>query len=181
MNFKLVTRIVVPVILITVLILTGCNAKGTTTSPAVGSISTYAGVGVSSSDNQRYKPTWITPTLSGEQVSIPLSAVEQGKMVHFWVSLPSGKEAFMAYKLDGVNYMRADICVPCRSSSFSLQKGVLVCDTCGTTFDAKTGKGISGACKNYPKDAVTWQLDAGNLVATVSNLKVAYETTLQPG
>jgi nitrite reductase/ring-hydroxylating ferredoxin subunit len=176
MKGKSLFKVFIPVALAALLILAGCGVK-----EIIQTSNTDSNIGVSSSDNQRYKPTWITPTLIGEQVSIPISAVEQGKMVHFWVSLPSGKEAFMAYKLDGVNYMRADICVPCRSSSFSLQKGVLVCDTCGTTFDAKTGKGISGACKNYPKDAVTWQLDAGNLVATANALKAAYETTLQPG
>jgi nitrite reductase/ring-hydroxylating ferredoxin subunit len=175
MRVKSILKMAIPAALAMLLILVGCSTKET--NPTAGNSTT----GVSSSDNQRHKPAWVTPALNGDQVSVPLSAIQENKMVHFWVNLPSGKEAFMAYTLDGVTYMRADICPPCRSYSFSLQKGVLVCDTCGTKFEAGTGKGINGPCVNYPKEAVAWQLDNGNLVATESDLKAAYEKTLQPG
>jgi nitrite reductase/ring-hydroxylating ferredoxin subunit len=95
--------------------------------------------------------------------------------------MSSGKEAFMAYKLDGVTYIRANICVPCRSYSFSLEKGILVCDTCGTRFNAKTGQGISGACVNYPKSPAKFQVTGANLAADLSDLASAYTDTLQQG
>ncbi|RJO63318.1 MAG: DUF2318 domain-containing protein [Dehalococcoidia bacterium] len=178
MSGKTLVKVLLPFMLVAAVLLSACG--GSQAAPS-SSAATGGSVGVSSTDAMRYKPTWITPTLSGNQLSVPLSAVEQGKMVHFWATLPSGKEAFMAYKLDGVTYMRADICPPCRSSSFSLEKGVLVCDTCGTKFNAKTGKGISGACVNYPKAEVTWQMQNGNLVTTLADLDSAYQNTLQAG
>ena len=102
-------------------------------------------------------------------------------MAHFWVNMPSGKEGFMAYRLDGVNYVRANICPPCRSYNFSLEKGILVCDTCGTRFNAKTGQGISGACVNYPKSEVNAELKDGKLAMTLANLAAAYAETLKMG
>jgi nitrite reductase/ring-hydroxylating ferredoxin subunit len=178
MSGKTLVKGLLPFMLVAAVLLSAC---GTAKAAPSSSAATGGSAGVSSTDGTRYKPTWVTPALSGNQLSVSLSAVEQGKMVHFWVTLPSGKEAFMAYVLDGVTYMRADICVPCRSSSFSLQKGILVCDTCGTTFNAKTGKGISGACVNYPKAEVKWQLQNGNLVTTLADLDSAYQSTLQAG
>ena len=119
--------------------------------------------------------------VTGEQIIVPLSTIEQGKMVHFYANMSSSKEAFMAYKMDGVIYIRANICVPCRSYSFSLEKGVLVCDTCGTRFNAKTGIGISGACVSYPKSPAVFHLTGGDVVTNLADLASAYADTLQLG
>ena len=159
-----------------VLVLAGCSSQ----APAPVSTSGQSG-GVSSSDGQRYRPVWANPVLEGEFLSLQQSEVEQGKMVHFQINLPSGKETFMAYKLDGVTHVRASICVPCRSTSFSLQKGVLICDSCGTKFEAKTGKGISGACVNYPKDAAAFKTAEGRLVVALADLEAAYASTREAG
>ena len=166
-----------PLAFIAVLVLAGCNSG----APAQQSTLPSGENGVSSSDSTRYKPVWITPELNGDQLSVSLNTILNSKMAHFWVTMPSGKEGFMAYRMDGVTYVRASICPPCRSTSFSLEKGVLVCDTCGTRFNAKTGQGISGACVNYPKAeaATTPQGDA--LVMTQSGLAAAYADTLKMG
>ncbi len=177
MSGKTIIKVIFPFMLVASVLLSACGAAKT------GSVSNAAtGLsGVNSSDGTRYKPAWITPVINGTSVSIPVSAIEQGKIIHFWVTMASGKESFMAYTLDGVTYMRANICVPCRSYSFSLEKGILVCDTCGTKFSAKTGKGISGACVNYPKAEVKWQLENGSLVTNLANIDSAYQDTLQAG
>jgi hypothetical protein len=170
------------------LVLASCGGKDVTASAAASAgvamstaIGSGLGAGVSSSDSKSYHPTWLSLLLNGDQLSLSLAETVKDKMVHFWVNLPSGKEAFMVYRLDGVDYIRADICVPCRSTSFSLEKGVLVCDTCGTRFDAKTGAGISGACKNYPKDEAKTSVLGDNLTVTTSALAAAYASTLLPG
>jgi nitrite reductase/ring-hydroxylating ferredoxin subunit/predicted small lipoprotein YifL len=189
---KTLFRFGIPVALVVLLTLAGCGAKPISTAAntvvaAPGAATTLStpvasvNPGVSSADTKSYHPTWLTPQINGDQVTLSLSAVLQAKMAHFWVNLPSGKEAFMAYRLDGVTYVRADICVPCRSTSFSLEKGVLVCDTCGTRFDAKTGAGLSGACKNYPKDEAKAGVSGDNLTVTTTSLAAAYASTLQPG
>jgi Membrane iron-sulfur containing protein FtrD-like len=179
MTGKTILKGLLPVAMAAVIVLAGCSSvkavptSGTTTSAATVS------AGVKSSDATRYKAAWITPVVIGSSLSIPVATIDQDKIVHFWMDTATGKEAFMAYNLDGTIYMRGNICVPCRSYDYSLQKGILVCDTCGTTFNAKTtAKGTSGACVNYPKEPVTFQVQGGNVVATLADLDSAYQNTL---
>jgi nitrite reductase/ring-hydroxylating ferredoxin subunit len=126
-------------------------------------------------------PTWITPTVSDTSVSIPLDTVQAKYDTHFKVTLDKGTAYFMAYTYGGKTYVRANVCVPCQSVSFSLVKGTLVCDTCGTVFSAGDGSGISGACVRYPKAAVPYQTTDGNIVMTKADLTKAFENTLSPG
>lgn len=123
-------------------------------------------------------PTWINATISGEKVSIPVSEVEKDGMTHFTVTTAQGKLAFMAYKLGDQIYARANICPPCRSEGFFLAGDRLVCETCGTVFDAKTGKGISGACVAYPKAQVAFTTSNGNITMTGIDLVNAFEKTV---
>jgi nitrite reductase/ring-hydroxylating ferredoxin subunit len=125
--------------------------------------------------------TEIVPTVANNTVTIPVSAVQKDWNVHFMVNAPGGKQSFMAYNLDGQTYVRASICVPCRGKTFTLSNNTLVCDICGTTFSANTGVGISGACVNYPKASVPYQVSNGNIVMQVSDLATAYNNTLKPG
>jgi nitrite reductase/ring-hydroxylating ferredoxin subunit len=123
----------------------------------------------------------ITPTVSIDIVSIPLKEVQDDWNTHFLVDAPGGKMGFMAYVLDNVIYVRASICPPCRGKTYTLVGDTLVCDTCGTTFNAKTGIGIAGACVNYPKASVTYTVTNGNLAMKISDLSTAYQNTLKPG
>ena len=116
MSGKTLIKLLLPIMLLSAVLLTACGtasaANPTNTAPASNSVT--SSTGVSSSDGTRYRPTWITPVVNGDSVSIPASAITQNRMVHFWVTTASGKESFMAYTLDGVTYIRADICVPDR-------------------------------------------------------------------
>jgi nitrite reductase/ring-hydroxylating ferredoxin subunit len=102
-------------------------------------------------------------------------------MTHFRMATPGGQEVFMAYKLAGTYYVRASICPPCRSQSFSLTGETLVCDSCGTVFNARTGAGVSGACVNYPKTTAAFQSSGGTLTVKTVDLINAYNETLKPG
>ncbi len=126
-------------------------------------------------------PTWVTAQQEGDTVSIPVSELDSGKMLHFQVAYQTADMAFMAYKLDGDYYVRANVCPPCRSTSFSLDGDTLVCDSCGTRFKASTGAGISGACVNYPKDDVAYERSGSSLTMEMDDLATAYENTLNPG
>ena len=132
-------------------------------------------------DNARINAPWVTANVAGGTVSIPVSEVEKNKIEQFRFDTGSGNIAFLAYELDKQLYVRADICVPCRSEEFSLQGDVLICDTCGTVFSARTGEGISGACVNFPKAAVTYELKNANVVLNGDDLVQAYVDTLKPG
>ena len=128
------------------------------------------------------KATWIEPQVTGDTVSIPVTEVNNDKIVHFNVAEALGGEmAFMAYEVDGKLNVRANVCPPCRSIGFSLNKDTLVCDTCRTTFKAKTGEGISGACVSYPKAAVPYEISDGKVVMNGNDLVTAYQNTLKPG
>jgi nitrite reductase/ring-hydroxylating ferredoxin subunit len=144
----------------------------------VSSIAACSGNGTQSS--QRIEATWIEPQVLGDTVSIPVSEVEKNRNVHFNLKTQNGDMNFMAYVLDGEVYVRANVCPPCRSTGFSLQQSTLVCDTCGTVFDAETGAGINGACVGYPKAAVAYEIRDGSIVMKGSDLLAAYQDTVNP-
>ncbi len=56
----------------------------------------------------------------------------------------------------------------------------LVCNSCGTVFEAKTGKGVEGACVAYPKASVAYEVNSGNMILKIKDLLAAYQQTLQP-
>jgi nitrite reductase/ring-hydroxylating ferredoxin subunit len=140
-----------------------------------------SGCSQSESAGKSIKAIWITASLANNAASIPVSEVEKDVITHFKVKTPTQDLAFMAYQFDGKLYARADICPPCGSENFSLKGDTLVCDTCGTVFNAATGVGVKGACVKYPKQIVPYQIKDGNLVMNGSDLQAAFQNTLKPG
>jgi len=127
------------------------------------------------------KATWIEPQLDGNTVSIPVSEVEDNWNIHFELETEVGNINFMAYIVDGEIYVRSNVCPPCRSVGFSLNKDILVCDRCATIFEVKTGEGIEGACVDYPKAAVSYEITGANIVMSGTDLIAAFQDTLNPG
>lgn len=127
------------------------------------------------------KAEWIEPQVNGNTVSIPVSEVENNWNTHFKVGTQGGNMNFMAYTLDGEIYVRANVCPPCRSIGFSLEEDILICDRCATTFKAKTGDGIKGACVDFPKASVPYEITDGNIVMRGDDLLAAYQDTVKPG
>jgi len=144
-------------------------------------LSLVACSGNSAQSNDLIKATWIEPQVVGDTVSIPVSEVEDNKIVHFKLVTLGGDIAFMAYEPGGEVYVRSNVCPPCRSVGFSLQKDILVCDSCRTTFEAKTGEGIEGACVDFPKASVPYEINDGNIVMKGTDLIAAHQDTLEPG
>lgn len=143
--------------------------------------SAAAGSGNNNS-NTTLKQTRIKAQLIGETVTIPAIDLDRYGNVNFVVNTATDNLVFMAYEIGGKTYVRADVCVPCGSESFTLDKGTLVCDACGTVFDAYTGKGIRGvkACQGYPKQPVAYQITDGNIVMKGTDLVSAFQSTLNP-
>jgi nitrite reductase/ring-hydroxylating ferredoxin subunit len=125
--------------------------------------------------------TWINSMVSEDTVSIPLEAVDKNTNVHFKVNTDIGELAVMAYVLDDEVIVRSNVCPPCGSIGFALDKVTLVCDACGTTFDAATGIGIEGACVRYPKESIPYNLQDGNLVMEMDDVIAAHKRTLEVG
>jgi nitrite reductase/ring-hydroxylating ferredoxin subunit len=125
------------------------------------------------------KATWITAEVSSDQVSIPLSSVEGNTNVHFKVNTNNGEIAAMAYEFNDEIFVRSNVCPPCNSIGFSLDDGTLVCDSCGTVFDAETGTGIGGGCVSFPKESIPYTVSNGNVVMKVNDVVTAHEKTVE--
>jgi|GEM_PF-358031 nitrite reductase/ring-hydroxylating ferredoxin subunit len=131
--------------------------------------------------NGPISPTWITAETQADAVSISKSELETAGMIHFKVPAENGDLSFMGYQQNGEVNIRANVCPPCRSIGFSLDGDELVCDSCGTRFEAATGGGISGACKAFPKASVAYEITGDDIVMQATDLVVAYENTTEAG
>jgi len=179
----MITKIALALALIAIVTLTaiGCGGGsdgGTTTWEVSTPTATPSGGG---NTGGIISPTWVDAQAQGDAVSIPASEVDSGKMLHFRVTDGGATMAFMAYKLDGERYVRANVCPPCGSIGFSLSGDILVCDSCGTRFEASTGDGISGACRDYPKAEVAHVVSGPNLTMDVDDLVTASQNTQRAG
>lgn len=154
--------------------LSACGgSQAQATNPGPGQIAVANPKGV-------VQPTTITATTNGDVASIPLSQVTQNLNTRFIVDTPSGQMSYMAYVWNGNVNVRADICPPCGSRSFRLTNGTLICNACGTVFNAQSGEGKSGACVRYTKEAVNFQVSGDNINMTMADLVTAYQNTLSP-
>jgi len=158
----------------------GGNAEGTQTGPVATSAE-----GTTGGQSERIRPTWIGSdvlSVDGDSLLIPVDEVTSGRMLHFSISTTEyGKENFMVYDLDGETYVRANVCPPCRSVGFSLVGDTLVCENCGTVFSAKTGDGISGACRDFPKAEAQYAISGDNISVGINDLVAAFQNTEKPG
>ena len=152
---------------------------------AIMGISIYLGVTGCAEQNDisdmPVKATWIEPQVAGDTVFIPVSEVENNRNVHFNVKIEGEDMNFMAYTVGGGIFVRANVCPPCRSIGFTLEGAVLVCDMCATTFKAETGDGIAGACVDFPKAAVPYEINGDNIEMRGTDLVAAYQDTIEPG
>ena len=80
-------------------------------------------VSASGSNSVTAKVTSIKAQLNGDIVTINANDVDQYTNTRFLVSTATDQLSFMAYKYDNQVYVRADICPPCGSESFTLTRG----------------------------------------------------------
>ncbi|WMW25702.1 Fe-S-containing protein [Methanolobus sediminis] len=137
------------------------------------------GNSASSGSSGPVKGTWIESQISGDTVSIPVSSVDKYTNVHFKVNTDIGEVAVMTYKLGGDIFVRSNVCPPCRSIGFTLNDDVLVCDSCGTVFDAATGAGIQGGCVAYPKESISYTVSGDNIVMDLDDVVTAHQKTVE--
>jgi nitrite reductase/ring-hydroxylating ferredoxin subunit len=171
-------------LLVLTLSLAACSGPTSASTPDITATPTTAST---LTPTQNPKPSgpidakWIEAQVNGDTVSIPVSEIENDWNTRFKVQATDGDISAMAYILNGVIYVRADICPPCRSQGFTLTGNILDCDSCHTKFKASTGEGVSGACVNYPKASVSYTITDGNVVMSRADLVTAYQNTLKPG
>ena len=143
-------------------------------------VSACGQVSANNSANVTAKQTTINAGLNGDSASISMSDVDKFTNTRFIVNTATAQLSFMAYKYNNQLYVRTDICPPCGSRSFTLTNGTLVCDSCGTVFDAKTGAGVKGPCVKYAKQPVPVVVKDGNILMQGPDLTLAFQNTLNP-
>ena len=182
MSSRVVIALTMSLLLVLTLSLAACSGPTSASTPAV-----TATPAQTAAPTQSSKPSgpvdakWIDAQMNGDTVSIPVSEIANDWNTRFEVQAADGNISAMAYVLNGVIYVRADICPPCRSRGFTLNGNILDCDSCHTKFNASTGDGVSGACVNYPKDSVSYTISDGNVVMSKADIVTAYQNTLKPG
>lgn len=127
------------------------------------------------------KETWIDAQVSSENISFPVKSIDDNTNVQLKVNTEIGEVAIIAYKLDDKIYVRSNACPPCNSTGFSLNDDKLVCDACGTVFDATTGLGIEGGCVAYPKESIPYTISEGNIILKIDDVVAAHKKTVEIG
>lgn len=125
--------------------------------------------------------TALMTSRDGDVVAMPLSAIVDVVNTEFGIVVDDRSLDFMAYVFDGELYVRASACPPCAVLAYSLDGGTLLCEACDTSFDARTGEGIGGACVDYPKAAVAYEVKGDVVSMKVADLVRAWDETLLEG
>jgi nitrite reductase/ring-hydroxylating ferredoxin subunit len=176
MNGKLV--IIVLLIIAASLVAEGCT--GTKSSISSKNSDDLVNSGELVNNGEPIKGTWINTQVNADQVSIPVQSIDDYTNVHFKVNTDNGELPVMAYRFNDKIYVRSNECVPCSSQGFSLKDGTLVCDTCGTVFDAVTGKGIEGGCVAYHKESIPYTISDGKITMKINDVVTAHKKTIVP-
>jgi len=183
---KLLVVISLVIGLSAILVLAGCssgNTSGVGTYPNGVIISTGTYPSTATTSTGTYQDVVITPTVTNDTVSIPVSTVKSNRNVHFELNSAGGTTSFEAYILNNEIQVRASYCVPCRGTSFTLSGDELICNNCGTVFNANNGIGIRGSasCQSYPKASVPFTVNGENIIMKISDLQNAFQNTLSQG
>jgi hypothetical protein len=98
--------------------------------------------------------TPVNPVITGDEIGIPLSELEEKEIVYFEVANNEGTLVpLMAYITpSGRVFAGSSMCEPCRGRTFSLAGETLVCDTCRTTYTIEGHEFLAGSpvCGSYP-------------------------------
>ncbi|MEW6663368.1 MAG: Fe-S-containing protein [Bacillota bacterium] len=103
--------------------------------------------------------------VEGGQIRLPLDQVLENKIIYSQTSyvmaggMPKALTAYAAPS--GRLAVAMAVCEPCRSLRFHIRGSLLVCDSCGTTWDLNTLVGLSGGCKEYPPEELPYEVKDG--------------------
>lgn len=107
----------------------------------------------SSGQSTEVQMTSVEATVENGKIAVSLDDVKKNKLVSFTYEGGTEPVPLLAYALDNGEIVTAvSVCEPCKSETFHIKDGVLVCNACGTTWTLGDHKGIDGGCKEYPPD-----------------------------
>ncbi len=119
---------------------------------------------------------WAEPIIDGDSVTVSLSVASLDDHVHF--ELPDGDAVvgFVAYFVDGQFLVRAEYCPACGSDKIEWGGSLVVCRSCGSTFDAVTGEGDGE--KDFPSGSIPYSIDGNSITLSLSDLTTAHARTV---
>lgn len=105
------------------------------------------------------------------KIILPLDLVKEKKFVRFQIA--GGKTndlPIVAYLTeDGKVVTAISMCEPCNSTEFHIKGSILICNSCGTTWNLNTLEALSGSCGKYPPDPLP-SIVAGNEIQIEKSL-----------
>ena len=156
-----VVGIVVVAIIISSYFLLGNNNKLST------SVNKAADTGqkITYSPNDKLEQTVVPSTIvNGKAQVTTLNIVKEKKFIKTEYKANGKTVPLTAFiQPNGKVMVAVSFCEPCKGDSFHISDNHIICDTCGTTWDLQTLKGISGGCQTYPPQALTYSLNGDNL------------------
>ncbi len=120
---------------------------------------------------------WAEPFMDGDDVAITLAVATLGDHVHFEV--PDGERVvgFIGYFCDDEFCVRADFCPLCHAERIESGWSLLVCRSCGVTFDTFTGESEGGTA-NFPSGTVPYTVDGDRITMSLAHLLEAHARTV---
>ncbi|KUO74190.1 MAG: hypothetical protein APF81_04695 [Desulfosporosinus sp. BRH_c37] len=131
------------------------------------SVKTAANIGqkVNYSSNDKLEQTVLDSKVeNGKEIVTTLSTVMEKKFIRTEYKANGKTVPLTAFiQPDGKVMVAVSFCEPCKGDSFHISGNQIICNTCGTTWDLQTLKGIDGGCQTYPPQALTYSLNGDNL------------------
>ena len=120
---------------------------------------------VNYSPNDKLEQTVVESKVeNGKELVATLSMVKEKKFIRTDYKANGKTVPLTAFiQPDGKVMVAVSFCEPCKGDSFHISGNKIICNTCGTTWDLQTLKGISGGCQTYPPQALTYSLNGDNL------------------
>jgi len=160
-SFNYSKKVVLPLFLISAVIWISANLPEAGNpilkeAPIVTSPISYSTAGVQMED--------ISVPVEDGYLILPLEQVKEKKFVRFIYGDPTYGLPLLAYiSPEGKIVTAVSMCEPCNSTAFHIKGEDLVCNSCGTTWEAGTMEAISGSCGKYPPDVVPNEVSDGRI------------------
>ncbi len=120
---------------------------------------------------------WAEPVIEEDDVVVALAVATLGDHVHFEVPDGEKVDRFIGYSNDGQFCVRADFCPYCRAERIESGWSLLVCRSCGVTFDSVTGVSEGGSV-SFPSGSVPCTVDGSNITMSLADLLEAHARTI---
>ena len=113
---------------------------------------------------QTLQPHAVAATVADGKITVPLSALQEFKIVEFEYQAESNVIPLLAFiSAEGKLVTSIRMCEPCNSKSFRIEGMELACGSCETKWKLNNLEGIQGSCQKYPPDPIPSQV-VGNLI-----------------